>query len=215
MFTRLEQCGYFLRVDESTTPEMFHAATVSKLEIEQLRRITNVIRLGHVTSISSTAITFEQGTHPTTVNTLHIDCSASAIIDPGGKPVFQGELITPQFIRPYQPVFSAAVIAYVELNYDSDEDKNRLCGLVPLPNTSLDFIRFTAAAFMNQYQWSQDDTLQKWMAGNRLDGASTLLKSIDKNDSEKWAVVDRIKENSPLAAMKLLEFDAVLSKKGH
>lgn len=212
MFLRLEKCGYFLRIDESTTPEMFHAATVSKLEIEELRRIKNVVRLGHVTAISTTEIKLEKGTLGTTANTLFIDCSASAIIDQGGKPVFDGDLITPQFIRPYQPVFSAALIAHVELNYDCEEDQNRLCGLVPLPNTNVDFIRFTAAALINQYHWSQDEELQKWMAGNRLDGATTLLKSIAKDDIEKWAVVDRIKENSPLAAVKLLEFQAALDK---
>ena len=191
---------------------MFHAATVSKLEIEELRRIKNVVRLGHVTAISTTEIKLEKGTLGTTANTLFIDCSASAIIDQGGKPVFDGDLITPQFIRPYQPVFSAALIAHVELNYDCEEDQNRLCGLVPLPNTNVDFIRFTAAALINQYHWSQDEELQKWMAGNRLDGATTLLKSIAKDDIEKWAVVDRIKENSPLAAVKLLEFQAALDK---
>ena len=65
---------------------------------------------------------------------------------------------------------------------------------------------------MNQYQWSQDDKLQQWISGNRLDGATTLLKSIAKDDTEKWAVVDRIKKNSPLAAVKLLEFQAALRK---
>jgi hypothetical protein len=212
MFMRLEQCGYFLRIDESTTPEMFHAATVSKLEIKQLRRIKNVIRLGHLTSVSTTEMKFDQGIIPTSANMLYVDCSASAIVDPGSKPVFSGDLITPQLARPYQPVFSASLVAHVELNYDSDEDKNRLCGLVPLPNTNIDFIDFTAAALMNQYQWSQDDKLQKWISGNRLDGATTLLKAIAKDDTEKWAVIDRIKKNSPLAAVKLLAFQAELNK---
>jgi hypothetical protein len=212
MFKRLEQCGYFLRIDESTTPEMFHAATVSKLEIEQLRRIENVVRLGHLTAISTTEMKFEKGALPTTANTLYIDCSASAIVDRGRKPVFDGDLITPQFVRPYQPVFSASLIAHVELNFQSEEDKNRLCGVVPLPNSDIDFIHFTAAAFMNQYQWSQDDKLQQWMTGNRLDGPGTLLKTIAKDDIEKWAVIDRIKKNSPLAAVKLSEFQAALRK---
>ena len=155
---------------------------------------------------------FEKGVLPTTANTLYIDCSASAIVDAGGKPIFAGNLITPQLVRPYQPVFSASLTAHVELNYQSEEDKNRLCGLVPLPNSNVDFIHFTAAALMNQYQWSQDDKLQKWISGNRLDGATTLLKAIAKDDIEKWAVVDRIKKNSPLAAVKLLEFQAALNK---
>ena len=108
MFQRLEQCGYFVRVDESTKPEMFHAATVSKMEIEQLRRIKNVVRMGHVTDISDTKITLEKGTVATNSNTVYVDCSASAILNRGRQIVFEGDVITPQMIRPYQPVFSGS-----------------------------------------------------------------------------------------------------------
>ncbi|MBT8113869.1 MAG: hypothetical protein KJP04_00715, partial [Arenicella sp.] len=178
MFDRLEKCGYFVRIDESQKPQMFHGATISKLEVEQLRRIKNVARMGHVKSIDTNEIKFAGGSIPTTANTVHVDCSACAVKDQGAKPIFMGDLITPQLVRPYQPVFSAALIAHVELKYSSDEDKNRLCGVVPLPNTTMDFIRFTAAALMNQYQWSQDADLQRWIAANRLDGATTAIGQI-------------------------------------
>ena len=62
---------------------------------------------------------------------------------------------------------------------------------------------------MNQYHCSQDKALQKWMSTNRLDGASSLIKSIPEGDTEKWAVVDRIRQNAPKAAAKLFEFQAV------
>ena len=208
MFARLEQCGYFLRIDESVTPEMFHGATISKLEVEQLRRIKNVVRMGHVTAIEKNEIRLEGGTIATTPNTVHVDCSAVAIQDRGAIPVFQDNLITPQLVRPYQPVFSAALIAHVDLNYDEEQEQNRLCGVVPLPNTTFDFIRFTAAALMNQYQWSQDPELGKWIAANRLDGVSSLLRQISRDDEEKWAVMARLRQAVPLAAAKLHEYMA-------
>lgn len=210
LFTRLEDCGYFLRIDKATRPEMFHAATVSKLEIEQLRRIKDVVRLGHVTAITTDKIILKKGSIPTSANTLHIDCSAAAIVDRGGIPIFNGDLITPQLARPFQPAFSAALIAHVELCYDNDDDKNRLCGLVPLPNSDIDFIHFTAASLRNQYEWSQDPALKNWMADNRLDGSGALLRKIDKDDSKKWAVIDRIKKNSPLAAARIYALQAEL-----
>ncbi len=213
MFERLEACGYFCRVDESVTPEMFHGATVSRAEIDALRTITNVVRMGHVTSITPDEIQLVGGTIATTPNTIHVDCSARAIVNTDIKPVFDGDLITPQMVRPYQPVFSAAVIAYVELNYDTDEERNALCGVVPLPNTTDDFITFTLAALMNQYAWSQDRTLRKWIAKNRLDGASKLLATIGADDAEKKAITDRIKAAAPLAAAKLFEFQALLDAK--
>lgn len=203
MFDRLEQSGYFLRIDPSVRPKMFHGATVSDLEIDQLRRIKHVVRLGHVQSISVDKIKLDQGVIATSPDTMHVDCSARAIANRELKTIFQGNLITPQLVRPYQPVFSAALIAHVELNYSNDEEKNRLCGLVPLPNDDTDFVLFTLAALQNQYQWNQDKPLQKWIAGNRLDGATKLVKDIKEGDDEKLKVVGRIRKNSPLAAAKL------------
>ena len=103
------------------------------------------------------------------------------------------------------------MIAHVELNYDNDEHKNTLCGIVPLPNAATDFIFFTAAALMNQYHWSQDKPLQKWIAGNRLDAATTLIGKIAEDDAEKWAYIEKVKELSPKAAMKLFELQNGLS----
>ncbi|MEE8602779.1 NAD(P)/FAD-dependent oxidoreductase [Euzebya tangerina] len=210
MFDRLEACGYFLRIDQSVQPEMFHGATVSHREIEELRRITDVVRLGHVTAITPDEVALTRGAIPTTRNTVHVDCSASAIVDPGAKPIFQGNLITPQLVRPYQPVFSSALVAHVELAYADEETKNRLCGLVPLPDTTDDFIRFTAAALVNQYHWGQDKPLRSWIAGNRLDGAGTLMKSVGEDDEDKRAIIHRIREAAPLAAAKLLQFQAAM-----
>ena len=214
MFRRLEACGYFMRIDQSVEPQMFHGATVSDLEIEALRRITNVVRMGHVTAITPYEIHLVGGLLPTTPNTVHVDCSASAIVDPGARPVFQGDLITPQLVRPYQPVFSAALIAHVELHYGDEGDQNRLCGLVPLPDTTTDFIRFTAAGLVNQYHWGQDKPLRAWIGDNRLDGAGRLMQTIGEDDEDKRAVMLRIKENAPLAAMKLFEFQTMIDEEG-
>lgn len=206
MFSLLEECGYFLRVDESVEPQMFHGATVSSLEIEALRTITNVVRLGHVTAIHANEIELVGGTIATTPNTVHVDCSACAIPNRETKPIFDGDVITPQLVRPYQPVFSAAFVAHVELSYESEADKQQLCGVVCLPNTLDDFVRSTAAGFLNQYAWSQDKELHRWVGNNRLDGASKLLRSIGKDEAEKMAVLNRLRTNAPAATMKLLEF---------
>ena len=41
-------------------------------------------------------------------------------------PIFQGNLITAQLVRVPQPAFSAALVAYVEANYEDDDTKNKL-----------------------------------------------------------------------------------------
>lgn len=206
MFDRLEAAGVLLRIDPEVRPTMFHAATVSQLELEQLRRIKNIVRLGRIKHLEKDKIVLDKGTIPTTVDQVHIDCSARAISNLKTKPIFEGDRITPQTVRPYQPVFSAAFIAYVEANYDDNKSKNKLCQVVPLPNRDLDWINMKAAQMLNQFTWSQDKTLRNWLRDNRLDGFSKLVRNMDKSDEKKMAIMKRMKDNAMPAMMKLQEF---------
>jgi len=185
---------------------MFHGATISKAEVAELQRLKNIVRLGRVKHITQNEIVLDGGTIPTTPNTVHVDCSARAVSNEEIIPVFQGDLITPQMVRSYQPVFSAAAIAHVEVAYEGDEEKNRLCGVVPLPNHDTDYIKFTAAFMMNQYNWSQDKAMRKWLLNNRLDGFSKMVAEVDAEDAEKIAILKRIRKSAPMAAMKLQQY---------
>lgn len=211
LFDRLEQAGVLLRIDQKVKPKMFHGATISQLELAQLRRINNVVRMGRVTHLQADRIVLEQGTIATSSNNLHIDCSASAITNLAIKKVFQGNLITPQTVRSYQPVFSAAFIAHVEACYSDEAEKNRLCSVVPLPNHDTDWIRMMAALMMNQYQWSQIEDLRNWLLANRLDGMGKLVRSASKDDAEKQAILTRMRDNSAPAMMKIQRFLAEIN----
>ena len=208
MFDRLEACGYFLRLHDDIRPSMFHGATISKAEREEIRKIKNVVRMGHVQHIGHDQIDLVDGTLKTTKNTVHIDCSASALKPLTPRSVFEEGVITPQMIRPYQPVFSAALTAHIELNFDNDDKKNQLCTPAALPDADIDFIRFTATGFMNQYLWSQEPLVRTWMTENRLAGPASMLGSISPDDTEKKAVINRIRNAAPLAVGKLTEFKA-------
>ena len=166
MFDRLENAGVFLRIDTSVQPQMFHGATISQLELAALRQIKNIVRLGRVTRLEKDLITLEHGTIVTSVDHLHIDCSASALTNLAMKPIFAPDVITPQTVRSYQPVFSAAFIAHIEAAYPNDEIKNKICNVVPLPNTLIDWLRLTVAFMTNQYIWSQDENIRKWLLKN-------------------------------------------------
>ena len=203
MFDRLEGCGYFLRLDPNVRPSMFHGATISELELEQLRRLKNVIRLGRVKDVGLNKTVLDIGEITTGPNYIHVDCSASALTNLETKPIFQGNLITPQMVRSYQPVFSAAFIARAETAYDSEEKKNEMCGVVAIPDKDTDFIKFTAAFMKNQYLWSQDTDLQKWLFDNRLDGFSHVVATIDKNDDKKVAIMKKLRDNAFPAMGKL------------
>jgi len=210
MFDRLETGGYFLRLDPTVRPTMFHGATVSPAELTELRKLKNIIRMGRVSHIGESEITLARGTIPTSPNHIHIDCSASAISNLDEKPIFKGNLITPQTVRSYQPVFSAAFIAMIEASYETEAEKNKYCGVVPLPNSEADYMRLTAAFMMNQYLWGQTPHIRDWLLQSRLDGFSKMVANIAPEESEKKKVMKRLRDNAMPAAMKLNQFIAAL-----
>jgi len=203
LFDRLETAGCLVRLDQSVTPKMFHGATVSQEELTQLRRVKNVIRKGRIQRIDETEIVLDGGAVPTSGSTLHVDCTACAVGNSEPAPVFAGDTIRLQTVRTVQPVFSASIIAYVEAHYDDEAKKNELCTLVPLPNHATDWIPIQAAAMMNQFIWSQDKVLRNWISGNRLDGYSRMVMGIDKDDTEKRAVMQRLRDASMGVAHRL------------
>ena len=210
LFDRLETAGVLRRIDTSVRPKMFHGATVSQPELEELRRIKQIIRMGRVTALEEDQIVFEEGVLPSGPGILHVDCSASAITNLHTKPIFQDDLITPQTVRSYQPVFSAAFIAHVEATREDEKEKNQICGVVPLPNHAEDWIRMMVPFMMNQYQWSRDAELRDWLTNNRLDGFSRMVRDVAEDDTEKRAILQRLRDNSMPAMAKLQQFMAEL-----
>ena len=173
LFDRLEAAGLLLRIDTTVRPTMYRCSTVTVAELEQLRRITNVIRLGRVQRIEADRIVLDSGTVPTTLGTVHVDCSADGLERRPARPVFEDGRLTLQTVRHCQQVFSAAFIAHVEGAYEGDDEKNRLCGVVPHPDSDTDWLRTVYGNSLNTAQWGGDAKLQTWLATSRLDGFSS------------------------------------------
>ncbi|RBP52795.1 NAD(P)/FAD-dependent oxidoreductase [Arenicella xantha] len=203
LFVRLEAGGVLLRLDKNVKPAMFHGATVSQEEATQLRRISNVVRHGRVSRIGLNEITFADTAIATTPNTLHIDCSARAVPVTETYPVFNGDTVTVQTVRSYQPVFSAAFIAHIEANYDDEAIKNDICKVVPLPNHDVDWLIGAAAQMQNQYRWSQEPGLRDWLIQNRLDGFTALVQPSDEATPEQMQLLGKLKELVPMVIANL------------
>ena len=206
MFDRLEACGYFLRLDTTVRPTMFHGATISEAELAELRRVKDVVRKGRVAKIDAETITFLNGRTEPSLGHVMVDCSATAITNDTIKPVFKDDVITPQTTRAYQPVFSAAMIAWVEANIEGEANKNSLTGVVPLPDDLDRFVRMTAANFMNQALWGQNKALRLWMREQRLDGFSKLVSQVDPDDTAKIDILNRMRAAAMPAMGKLQSF---------
>ncbi len=168
LFERLEATGQLQRLDPTIEPTMYHCATLSQAEMEQLRRIDDVVRLGYVRRIEPDRIHLTDGEIPTGSGQLHVDCSAYGLRRSPARPIFEPGRITPQPVRSCQPTFNAALVGHVEATYADDATKNRLCPPNQYPNTAMDWMRTTAVGQQAQNEWGQDRELTVWMEGIRL-----------------------------------------------
>lgn len=203
LFLRLEACGAVLRIHPDRTPGMFHLATVSPAEIEVLRSIEDVVRKGRVRALAADHMQLDGGRVEVAPGTLFIDCTASAVEFRPTQPVFQDGRIVLQIVRIPQPAFSAALIAFVEANYQGDERRNRLCAPVPFPNTPAEYPRAMAVSMRNQFLWSQEEALRQWVRASRLDGFGKLMASAPRDDAVKQAVIARLKQQAQGAMANL------------
>jgi hypothetical protein len=202
LFERLEATGQLLRLDKNVRPTMYRCATVSVAELEQLRRIKNIVRMGRVQSIGREEIVLDSGTVPTSPDTLHIDCTADGLMRRPVAPVFQGDRITLQNVRTCQPTFSAAFVGHVEAAYDDEAEKNELCTPVPYPDSDLEWLPVTLANAINTARWNSDPALGAWLRGCRLDAYSQVLPGGDPS-ADQLDIIRRIGEYTPAAITNL------------
>lgn len=188
LFDRLEAAGSLLRIDESVRPTMYRCATCTRAEIDQLRRIRNVVRMGRVQRIDAERITLDDGDIPTSPGTLHVNCAADGLERRPTLPVFDADRITLQTVRHCQQVFSAALIAHVEVAYEEQATKNELATVVPHPHTDIDWLRTALGNSLNSARWRADADLTAWLVGARLDGFSRARTGEGASDSQRQAL---------------------------
>ena len=184
LFAKLSDAGSLLRIDESIEPEMYRCAIVSHAELEQLRRIDNVVRMGHVTAIEPGASSWTRDVS-ITGSALYIDCTAVGLGRGDVTPVFDADRITLQTVRTCQPVFSAALIAHVEAAYADDDTRNALCRPIPNPEVPLDWLRMMLTYNGNQIRWFDEPGMMAWLDSARLNILSHATASVSPRAREK------------------------------
>lgn len=187
LYLQLEAFGCLLRIDQDVVPTMYRCAIVSQHELEKLRTITNVVRMGYVESIEPSRVTLTEGTIDTAPNTLYLDCTGDGIGQRDPTPVFSPGAITLQSVRTCQPAFSAAVIARVETMDADDDAKNHYCQPVPHPTKPIDWLTMTVAFNHNQLVWFTDPDLMQWLNRARLNAVSHM--QTDDAEAEKGAAM--------------------------
>jgi len=173
MFARVEECGGLIRIDPSVEPTMYRCATVSQAEVEDLRKIRDVVRMGRVKAIEPGRMTLDEGSRSYPTNSLFINCTSDGLEKRPTRPVFNGRKVTLQAVRPCQQLFAAAFIAYVESAYSDDATKNGLCEPTPHPDSQYDYLRMIRDTLVGQMKWASEPQLLTWLTEARLDGFTT------------------------------------------
>lgn len=185
LFARLAQAGSLLRIDESVQPRMYRCAIASLAELEQLRRIDQVVRLGHVRAVEPGRVVLDGGSVPVARSGLVIDCTAVGLGRGDVRAVFDGGHITLQTVRTCQPVFSAALIAHVEAAYADDDTRNALCAPIPNPEVPLDWLRMMHTYNENQIRWFDEPAIMAWLDSARLNVLSHSTAAVSPRAREK------------------------------
>jgi len=185
VYERLEERQVVFRIDRSVQPSMLKGATASLGELEQLRRIDNVVRLGHVERIGRDEITLEQGSIPTSADHLHIHCASAGLSDNPPKVIFADDVITLQAITRISLPLSTALIGFVEASRRTTAEKNRLCVPNPWPHTPFDWARHLLTGMRTEAEWQRAPDVLAWVEASRLN----LVKGLDR-DPDHAAVAD-------------------------
>jgi hypothetical protein len=174
LFERLEASARLVRIDPSSPATMYRGTMLSRREVDALRQITDVVRLGRVRQIEADRIVLERGEIPTATDVLHVDCTALGLNNAPPTPIFQPGRIVLQQVRHLSPSFNAALLAFVEAHRDSDADKNRLCRPNPYPSSIEDWPRMMTRTWRTEPLFLSEPDVSAWVAASRLNLVGAL-----------------------------------------
>ena len=93
-----------LRIDRSVTPTMAKTPTLAAWELDQLRTIEHVVRLGHVGHVEPGRLVLDDGEVSVAKDAVVVHCAASGLQYPPLVPIWGTEAITLQPVRTGFPV---------------------------------------------------------------------------------------------------------------
>jgi len=175
LFLALEDAGIMQRIDRSVTPTMAKAPTLGAWELDLLRTIGDVVRLGHVESVRRGRIDLAQGSVQVARDAVVVNCAADGLKMAPLVPVWAPEAITLQPIRAGFPCFGAALAGYVEAtragDREGDAEKNRLCPPSSFGNTLSDWARMNVLGMRNARAFGAEPDIAEWCNGVALNPA--------------------------------------------
>jgi hypothetical protein len=196
-----------LRVDRSVTPTMAKTPTLAVWELERLRTVEHVVRLGHLRHVEPTRLVLDEGEVAMAKDSVVVHCAASGLRYRPLVPIWGDESITLQPIRAGFPCFGAALAGHVEATLDGDDDKNRLCPPSPYPNTLADWARMQVLGGRAATSFSSDPDLNAW--ANRVSINPARIPPDTAGSPELTAAVERFQKNVRAGMARMAELATI------
>ena len=209
VFARLEAEKFFLRVDPGVAPNMFRGAVISETELALLRKIEDVVRLGHVRRIERDEIVLDEGRVPTSDATVHIHCASRGLVRRPLRPIFEAGRVTVQPFMWGYVCYQFAMLGAIEALIDSDDEKNKLCPPIAYWDENRDFLSAFLVTLANERARMACPAIANWAKESRLNPFGGIGQHRD--DPDVIDTRERIKRSAAAAVgnlMKLLATDA-------
>jgi hypothetical protein len=174
IFLHLEKHGHMFRLDQSSLPSKFHFPTISQGEVDLLRQIEHVIKIGRVNLIEPGVLHGSDGDAEVPADSLFIDCTATAAKRAAVSPIWQDDRIVPAILQVPLVSLSAAIAGFIEATFDTNEEKNALAMPIQMTDTPADYPQAMLGNVMNRMLWSKNPAIMSFLNTARLDPAQRI-----------------------------------------
>ena len=203
LFLRLEAAGVMLRIDRDVMPTMAKTPTLAAWELDLLRTIENVVRLGHIKHVTRREIVLDHGSVSLAPGSLIVHCAASGLQYPPLVPIWSPDKIRLQTIRAGFPCFCAALAGYVEATRDDDRERNRLCLPNTFPDTPASWARMQVRGTIAAQAYGAEPDIAAWANGCALNPAR--IEPARRDDPAVLAAAARRAEHYERGLSRLAE----------
>jgi hypothetical protein len=209
LFLSLEAAGVMLRIDRDFVPTMAKTPTLGRWELDLLRTIERVVRLGHIRHVNRSEIVFGKGSIPLAPRSVVVHCAASGLSYPPLAPIWGAAKIRLQTIRAGFPCFCAALAGYVEATRDDDRERNRLCPPNTLPDDPSNWAEMQVRGTLAARTYGAEPDIMTWanqcaLNPARVDPSRTDDPAVASASTRLAAVAERgLERMAELAGMSL------------
>jgi hypothetical protein len=202
LMLRLEDRGILLRIDRSITPTMAKTPTLAQWELDRLRSVENVVRLGHVRRAAPGRLVLDGGTVVTGRGSVVVHCASAGLRHAPLVPIW-GEKITLQPIRAGFPCFGAALAGFVEATRSDDAEKNALCPPSPYGNSTAGWVAMNVLGNRATRSFAHDREIRAWANATSLNPARIAPEHAGRDDVA--AAVERLKRHAPAGIARMAQ----------